>query len=213
MTRQLPTDRITFNFISVVPPTHDAVDLVSFIRRDLKWYRYNRFNLLDDFLAETGRLFYPVTVATESFRLWYHSPHLVDGDVVIDAAGRELVVGIPIAEEIDNAGFELTYGERYTPEELEIRGRIYPGESAVLESSLSGTQLFLRFTGPLPREPKVIRIFDQEAKQTYLIPIDFLRRLPSEASRHMLVLLVLAGLPVLLFSVAVLSNWIMHPNG
>jgi hypothetical protein len=160
---------------------------------------------MDDLDALQQRLLYPVHVVGRAFRFWYSDPLEVNGEILLEVPdGEDLGLAVPLASDGPRRfGVEVgrSSAKGASPK---IEALLLPGDDFYLTGLAPGSNVVIRYLGPLPEEQQMLRVVDPRQRLTYLVPIQFVRRLPKSVAVHMSALiafLVALCLFVVLFGI------------
>lgn len=197
-TRNLSSDKITFNLVEVSSPSASSPEVVGLVKKHLRWYRYNEVNILSDVVGGSTRMLYPVEVVDRPLRLWYSNPRAVSGEIRIRSEGGENIgISLPAASE-EEVPFELKVGTVVDGNRAKMIRTLRSGEQVSMTKLSPGESVVLRYEGPVRRRPEMLRLFDHRTHRNYLVPTEFVRRLPPSLAMHMMVVISIMIAPIVL---------------
>lgn len=195
-TRNLSADNVTINLVAISHAVGRDTGIVGFVRRNLRWYRYSKVDIMSDIVAGEARLLYPVELVERRMRLWYSDPLSVQGGVQLQVEkGEDVDVALPAEGAVDDS-FELLVGTLIDGHPPRIVCHLRSGEQISIKGLSPGEWILMRYTGVVRSRAEVVRIFDHSAYRAYLVPIEFVRRLPSAVALHMAILILMMCAPL-----------------
>jgi hypothetical protein len=198
-TRDMMSENVAFNFVILSRRVSSEPRIVSYVEQRADWYLFNRFSLLSDLKDTARQLLYPTEPVERPLHLWYYNPLDIQSEARITTAKSDEVT-LSLPDESEGIGrFKLTYGKIFGSNAPEVIGVLQTGETSRAIGLSAGESLYLKYSGALPRESEVLRVFVESERRTYLVPMRFVLRLTPKVAGDMLVVWGLIVLPCLAF--------------
>lgn len=198
--QSLFSGKIIVNLVVISSDYFGKGSVVSFLRDQAEWYRFNEISIMDDLTSGTDRLLYPVFRVSDPLTVYYERRSHVEGFMMlnVEAPGRVgLALAASSAPGSDLFALDYGYSGGHQIKPGEINGRLISGQPMRFEDLPANTSIQLRYSGPVPGQRQTLRISVESERRAYLVPIRFVPRLPASVSWWLLglfVLMFLAGI-------------------
>jgi hypothetical protein len=214
--RRISNSRIMVNMIMLYEDFYTQIGdrnmqgtIFPYFKENIDWFRLNTVPFGKE---KSDEFLYPTRALEKSIEFHYTNPRNISSSFIIRPSEKSYTIKMDIPIE----GQSLAASKiRIHAQPLDILGKPIQEEITLVSGAGSykttlerGQKIKLVYTGGLPSDlvTSMLRLSIKEARKTYIIPIDFVKRLPDWAAWLMCTLQILGGVLFVVWPLRFLSK-------